>query len=191
MGLVDRANEAGLERNAARGQSVDDLERRRDLASAPKGLSQDLDGLLEGGLSQGPGERPLTRQALTDLLGGPIGVGTDVEVLASIALPANASLVDQLKQGIVHPHPKQVRELPMRTALGRLFYLHGDRLLERAASAEADVPVEPHTPLVELRELGERVVLASVCEARPVAHLPEAAEDRHPRPGSERLEQIA
>ena len=79
----------------------------------------------------------------------------------------------------------------MRTAVGRLFHLHGGGLLERAASAEADVPVEPQTPLVELWELGQRVVLASVCEARPVAHLPKAAEDRHPRPSSERLEKIA
>lgn len=191
MGLVDGANEAGLERNAARSQSANDLARRRDLGSAPRGLSKDLDGLLAGGLSQGPGERPLTLQALTDLVGGPIGVGTDVEVLASIVLPANASLVDQLKQGIVHPHSEQVRELPVRTAGGRLFHLHGGALLERAASAEADVPVEPQPPLVELRELGERVVLATVCEARAVAHLAKAAEDRHPRPGCKHREKIA
>ena len=35
MGLVDTANEAGLDRDAARGQSANDLERRRDLGSAP------------------------------------------------------------------------------------------------------------------------------------------------------------
>jgi hypothetical protein len=191
VGLVDGVNEVRLDRDAAHGQCADQLKRRRDLGSAPQGLSQDLDGLLDRGLSQDPGDRPLTLQALTNLLGGPIGVGADVQVLAPIALTTNTPLVDQVQQGVVHPHPKQVRELPVRPAVGRLFHLHGGGLLERAASAEADVPVEPQTPLVELWELGQRVVLASVREARPVAHLPKAPEDRHPRPSSERPEQIA
>jgi hypothetical protein len=161
--------------------------RPRRRGSAAQGFPQDLDGLLERGLAQAP----LSLQPLTDLLGGPLGIGADVQVLASVALTANASVVDQVEQGIVHPHPEQVRQLPVHAPVGCLLHLHGGGLLERAASAEADVPMEPQTPLVELRELGQRVVPAAVGKARPVAHLPKAAEDRHPRLGSERLEKVA
>jgi hypothetical protein len=86
VSLVDAANLAGLDRDAGRGQCADHLERRRDLGGAPQGLPQDLDGLLERGLAQDP----LTLQPPTDLLGGPLGVGADVQVLAPIALTANA-----------------------------------------------------------------------------------------------------
>jgi len=102
VGLVDTANKVRLDRDAARGQCADHLERRRNLGSAPQGLSQDLDGLLEGGLSQDP----LTLQPPTDLLGGPIGVGADVQMLAPIALTANAPLRGPARAGGCAPAPE-------------------------------------------------------------------------------------
>jgi len=99
---------AGLDRNSACGQPPDHVECRRDLTGSPQCLPQDLDGLLHRGLSQDPGDRQVTLPSPPELLGCPVGIGADIQVVPSIRHAADAPLADQGEKRVVHPHTKQV-----------------------------------------------------------------------------------
>jgi hypothetical protein len=108
----------------------------------------------------------------------PCRLPADVQVLLAQGLAVDAVQLYEVKQGVVYPHAQSLLKLLVSPAIVGFLDHVLDGRLQSSMAGEENALVHPEVVLIELRDVGERVVASCVVVARQVTQrgqIPEEA----------------
>ena len=193
MLLEDLLDVVWLEPHATSDQTPGNTSRIGNFGGRTQCLDQHLDDFLIGEHPQGFGEHRGEFSPACDLLHCLRAIGAQVHEHGTDPLAAEEVILDQAAQRVVEPDPQNHLQLPVGTSLRRLLHEHDHGGTQRAVFGEADPVVRPQPVSIEPRDVGQRVVAASVTVAAVVARSLQGEEHRgtrlHPK-GSAQLREL-